>query len=221
MVAARPGAGMSSPWIRVTNGAREPSPTIRALSRSSTAGTSWSSLARMRSACLVRPVTAAASGPLPQTSPMVNRQRPPGNLEHVVEVAANLVPLARCLVRCRQVHARDVRQLGWQQAALQGTGGLQLLRVEPGVVQGKRRTPGSDPPPDPGHLSPLPRRAVGRSRRLRGCGRGHAAESTRPDRRPARRSWLCAAPASPRQVTTAARRRREGSGAADCGSTKW
>ena len=66
----------------------------------------------------------------------------PGNLEHVVEVAANLIPLARCLVRCRQVHAGDARQLGRQQAALQRAGGLPLLRVEPGVVQGKRRTPG-------------------------------------------------------------------------------
>src|SRR6266568_7944487 len=42
----------------------------------------------------------------------------PGNLEHVVEVAANLVSLASCLVPGRQVHARDGRQLGRQQAVL-------------------------------------------------------------------------------------------------------
>ena len=88
---------------------------------------------------LARPVTAAASGP---GAAHVADREPPAVVadgEHVIEVAADLVSLPGRRVLHREIHAGHPRHLRRQQAALQRPAGLQLLRVQPRVVERERR----------------------------------------------------------------------------------
>jgi len=62
-----------------------------------------------------------------------------GHGEHIIEIAADLVPLSGRRVLHRQIHPRHPRHLGQQQAALQRPAGLQLLRVQPRVIERERR----------------------------------------------------------------------------------
>src|SRR6266542_2682698 len=55
--------------------------------------------------------------------------------EDVIEVAPDLVSLTCRRVLDREVHTRNTRHLGWQQAALQGPARLDLLRIQPRVVE--------------------------------------------------------------------------------------
>src|SRR5690349_19514030 len=64
------------------------------------------------------------------------------NGEEVVEVAAGLVALAGCAVDDLDFDAWDFRQLGWQQAALQGLADGGAFAVEAGSVESEGSTPG-------------------------------------------------------------------------------
>ena len=70
------------------------------------------------------------------------------DLEHVVEVAADLVALARGAVAGRDARARDLRERRRQQARLQGTRDVIALGVQAGVVER-----------EPGPAARTPRRA--------------------------------------------------------------
>ena len=67
----------------------------------------------------MRPVRAAASGPLPQTSPMTTVHGAVSDLEHVVEVAADLDAGLRHAVASSDVERGDLGQRRRQQRGLQ------------------------------------------------------------------------------------------------------
>ena len=99
-----------------------------------------SSSANARSVCRARPAIAAASGPLPLTSPITNHHASFVDLEHVVEVAADLVALAGRPIPRRDTRAGNRGKRRRQQARLQRSGDVVTLRVEAGVVE---RQPGA------------------------------------------------------------------------------
>ena len=65
------------PQTSVRNRARSPSSRIAAFSRSSIGATGKPARVSARMVCLASPVTAAASAPVPQTSPTTKHQVPP------------------------------------------------------------------------------------------------------------------------------------------------
>ena len=91
---------------------------IASLSRSRAALGGGSSRASARMLWRASDVRAAASTPLPQTSPITATHDAPGG-EEVVEVAAHLHPVAHRRVERRRLEAGDLRQSGREQAALE------------------------------------------------------------------------------------------------------
>ena len=166
------------------------------LRRSRTSATSYPSRASSRSQGRARPITTAASGPLPWTSPSDEAPAAVAGREQVVEVAAGPALVER-LVDEGAAHAGDLGDRAGQQAALQdpadgGLAGVLAGRAdgegdaaaevldEPGDLVGEAGQPG--PADDEGaqrrgrprlsrYASAAPRRVAGR-RRLAGPGHG-------------------------------------------------
>ena len=179
--AVRPAA---SPRRRrsVTKRARLPSARTAALRSASTSGMSSPRRPSSRSVVRASPVTAAASGPLPQTSPTAKANRPPAAVparvqrEHVVEVAADLVAPARTPRRRRP---RRRRAAPAARAAAGCAAGPGWPRSAP---RRAARCPARAPPAVPGRRAGAARgwSRTGRRPASRACGRARPAAATCP-----------------------------------------